>query len=434
MAAKLDPNWLVAMMSVAHRSWLGHSDFPIPDTIACIPTSSTKPQTIAVALQIGNEHDELRLVFSGNPTIDDSTVEHVKEVWGYLQALSQDYKKQATRSGNPTPVVTDTVRALKLVLFRDIYLFSIKKYMKGIEKCRRGFLNFTKKMCELQGDVTLKGVELYMYDTFITLDDREGSLSDDDWEVLCLQSLEADDQVRRVFRSGGGSGCEELAKRIHASSFSPTNMKSGADPFPLRHVLTKVCSFPKYFKDIIHLPYGPNPQDILRYRLSVAAVPEQSWVMASDIGMEIHNRARLQAREESTLATIRGRKADRNLPPRESTCALCTRGPTDPVPGNPAQQRLRLHPAVSYIGMSKRSCRGCQIWVESFNELDEREYSVLGASRDWKWVWPWAMPSRQDEDLRITVACKISDEYVAHQRLVGRAGEGFMDNLDERLQ
>ncbi|KAG0633220.1 hypothetical protein HOY80DRAFT_992926 [Tuber brumale] len=104
-------------------------------------------------------------------------------------------------------------------------------------------------------------------------------------------------------------------------------------------------------------------------------------------------------------------------------------------------------PAFSYIGVSKLSCSACRIWLETFNEVGQREFYTR--SSHGKWYWPWGIPTAEEslgeatagesegevapeKSLVETMAGKISREYIKHlkeRELYGSGSDSTVASL-----
>ena len=75
-------------------------------------------------------------------------------------------------------------------------------------------------------------------------------------------------------------------------------------------------------------------------------------------------------------------------------------------------------PPFSYIGVSKLSCRACQMWIQCYNAQGGREYYTRGSHG--KWYWPWGMPQLKEEALSESMVKMICTAYREHCRALHR--------------
>jgi len=71
-------------------------------------------------------------------------------------------------------------------------------------------------------------------------------------------------------------------------------------------------------------------------------------------------------------------------------------------------------PAFSYIGVSKLSCRPCNLWIKCHNELSPSKFYTRGCHG--KWYWPWGLPKSSSVQLVKDLIEMMNFEYTEHCR------------------
>ena len=259
MAKQLDPHRLVALMCYEFRGKQDGSDRrldppsdltsgivnhhetnvrtrSVMDALAHISVSKPNFQVVAIALQLKHGTKEVRLTIAENKDVGDSLVNHLYNIWGKLQALSDEYVGQRAeasdenqkieeldRDPSPSPPIPPGVgQPLKMEIFREVYKYCLEKHMKRVEKWCGGLSNFMKELGEHHTSVDLRGLEQILSKAVIGLvlaqelvfKLSERDLTDGEWEKLYWQSMYANDQAKLVLTDSHGLGCEKLAREL----------------------------------------------------------------------------------------------------------------------------------------------------------------------------------------------------------------------------
>jgi len=258
MSNELDPHHLVALMShsfadtqagssrrldtSSHSFEHGIVDnqatnirtFPILDAIANISVSRERHQVIAVALQLDPRKEEICLTIAENQSVAKTLLAHLRNVWRNLQTLSNEYAKHRDR-GSDKPsyqlhspdMPMHVARPLKIQIFRDIYLFALDKQMKRVIKWFQKLGNFMKALVRRRG--LLQGFELNLFNAMVALlaalelvykldNNPQSQLEEEEWAMLYLQSMKANEDVRVVLAARDGTGCEDLTAELKGMS------------------------------------------------------------------------------------------------------------------------------------------------------------------------------------------------------------------------
>ncbi|RPA97099.1 hypothetical protein L873DRAFT_1147938 [Choiromyces venosus 120613-1] len=246
MSNELDPHHLVALMSHVFASTQDGSSrrldtsshnfkhgivdnhttnvrtLPILDAIANISVSRERSQSIAVALQLDSQKKEIRLTIAENQRVTKALLDHLCNVWGNLQTLSNEYAEQRTGASDQPMHMALT---LKIQIFRDIYLYSLKKQMKRINKWFQNLGQFVKVLLNSRGSSNLQGFEVNLFDAVVALltplelvcklhDNPQSQLTDEQWAQVYRLSMKANEHVRVVLADRGGTSCEVLAEEL----------------------------------------------------------------------------------------------------------------------------------------------------------------------------------------------------------------------------
>lgn len=255
MAAKLDPHHLVALMShmKGHDSSSRDMDptslslqygitddhktsirtSPILDSIASICVSRAKSQTVAVALQVDSRQQEIHITIAENEEVSPQVVAHLKSVWGKLQALSKAYtagrERESDEEAKQSPVIPkDTTFPLRIQIFREIYKFSLERQMKRFQKWWNGLVDFMIELVTRRGEV-LQGMEEDLHQLVAGLhcvhqhvdplyQNPAAELTEDEWELVYIQSTWANQKARLVLADREEDGCEILAQELNGMS------------------------------------------------------------------------------------------------------------------------------------------------------------------------------------------------------------------------
>lgn len=203
---------------------------PILDAIASISVSRESHQVIAVALQLDPQREEIRLTMAENQGVSKTLLDYLTKIWGNLRTLSDQY---AELRGPDKPeyqlespdIPMHVARTLKIQIFRDIYLYSLEKQMRRVNKWFQKLGRFVKVLANTRGSPNLQGFELNLLDAVLALftalepvrkfhDGSQSQLGDEEWAEVYYQSMKANEDVRVVLAARDGTGCEDLAEEL----------------------------------------------------------------------------------------------------------------------------------------------------------------------------------------------------------------------------
>ncbi|RPA96124.1 hypothetical protein L873DRAFT_1845501 [Choiromyces venosus 120613-1] len=449
MAKELDPHHLVALMNfefhgkqgrasrhldpTSHCLKYGISDdhdtnvrtFPVLDAIASISVSQGKSQVVAVALQLNSEKHKINLTIAQNREVREGLVNYLTDIWAKLKDLSDEYARHRARGskeyqGRSPEMPEDVGLPFRIEIFRDIYLYSLKKQRSRIEKWWDNLCLFWMDVRERRGGTNLQGIEVNLYNAIAGLsltlklidglhENPQNQLTYQEWETIYSNSIWVLKNIRLVLAERGGSSCENLA--LELKDYHPKG------PFELRRALEKLISLDRHIDALFAFAHSPHLRSALQYDLSISVVPEQTRTVRLPTS---------QQQWQSILEAIciqcydwQGKDARhllKKFPPKEHKCPVhCECGLIQYL--HTKQNTVWGDvPPFRYIGVSKLSCSACRTWIEAFNELEGRQFYTRGSHG--KWYWPWGMPMVEESLGKIMVG-KISDEYIAHQLELG---------------
>ena len=183
---------------------------------------------MAVALQLDGKKREIRLTLAGNQGVEPRVVDHLKSVWGKLQALSKEFTAEGGsdehKEGLPD-ILNDMFLPLRVKIFREIYQYSLEKQMKRVEKWWGPLLDFSNELGRHCGE-DIQGFELNLIDVVAGLNSMLGltkelhrdpvrGLTDDQWKMLHDHSMAANDLAGHVLANRNHYRCKTLAQELN---------------------------------------------------------------------------------------------------------------------------------------------------------------------------------------------------------------------------
>ncbi|KAG0634368.1 hypothetical protein HOY80DRAFT_533270 [Tuber brumale] len=482
MANQLDPHYLVALMcyqfgsgqdgstrrldppsdltsSIVDHYGTNVRTHPVMDALAHISVSRPNFQVVAVALQFKHGTKEIRLTIAENKDVGDSLVNHLYNIWGKLQALSDEYARQRVEArhgnqgteeldGDPIPsppIPLEVGQPLKIEIFREVYKYCLEKYMKRVKKWLGGLSNFMEELYECRTGVGLGRFEQDLTEAVITLvlalklafKRSERKLTKDEWEEVYWQSMNAKKKTKLVLADSHGLGCERLARELKAGDHP-------GDPFPLQRALEKLISLPRHIQSLFGFAHSPRLRPALQYRMTICAVLGQAQNVKLPASKdEWKSFLKIASGEENPWQEDDARKLFKKFGSQEREFPVhCECGLIQYLQTKHRDSWDNV-PAFSYIGVSKLSCSACRVWIEAFNELGGPNFYTRGSHG--KWYFPWGMPMAEGPLKKMRE--KVLNEYITQLEDEGkikkRAGSdssgaissGAEDNIgDDRSQ
>ncbi|KAG0124763.1 hypothetical protein HOY82DRAFT_633600 [Tuber indicum] len=477
MANQLDPHHLVALMCYEFRSGQDGSTRrldppsdltsgiinhygpnvrtrPVLDALAHISVFKPDSQVVAIALQFKHGTKEIRLTIAENEDVEDSLVDHLYNIWGKLQALSDEYARQRaeTRHGNQgtveldgDPILSPSIPvevglSLMIEIFRVVYQYCLKKYMKRSRKWLKRLSNFMEELYERRKGVGLGRFEQDLSKAVITLVPAlklvrklsERKLTDDEWEQVYWLNMSANEKAKLVLADSHGLGCERLARELKGDN--------PEDHFPLQRALEKMISLPRHIQSLFGFAHSSRLRPALQYRMTICAVlgrAQNVKLPASED--EWKSFLKVASGEEGPWQEEDARKLFKKFGSQERECPVhCECGLIQYLQTKHGDSWDNV-PAFGYIGVSKLSCSACRVWIEAFNELGGPKFYIRGSHG--KWYFPWGMPMAEGP-LKEKMRIKVLNEYItrledkrAGSDSSGAISSGAEDNIsDDRSQ
>ena len=206
--------------------------FPILDALAYISVSQEQFQVVAIGLQLNSRAEQIRLTVVENTNTTDGLVSHLKNIWGNLQALSNEYAEQRTKRlkecQSKSPDLSPRLdMSLKIKIFGDIYQYSLSKQMKRIDKWLEPIGLFVQELLTHHSGSALEGSERCLYEFLIGMsfivpklrDSPENPLTPEEWEYVYYQTSVANKNAKLVLEEKGETSCEMLALKLHGRPF-----------------------------------------------------------------------------------------------------------------------------------------------------------------------------------------------------------------------
>ncbi|KAG0126358.1 hypothetical protein HOY82DRAFT_628352, partial [Tuber indicum] len=447
MANQLDPHHLVALMCYEFQSGQDGSTRrlappsgltsgivnhygtnvrtrPVLDALAHISVFKPESQVVAIALQFKHGTKEIRLTIAENKDVEDSVVDHLYNIWGKMQALSDEYARQRAkaRHGNQgteeldgdaipsPPIPTEVGQSLRIEIFRGVYQYCLKKYRKRVKKWSEDLSNFMGELYERRMGVGLEGFERDLSRAVITLVSAlklvrklsERELTNDEWEELYWHSMNSNHKAKLVLADSHGLSCEKLARELGGN-----NPKG---PFPLERALEKLISLPRHIQSLFGFAHSPRLRPALQYRMSICAVLGRAQNVKLPASKdEWKSFLKVACSEEGLWQEDDARKLFKKFGSRERECPVyCECGLIQYLQTKHGDSWDNV-PAFSYIGVSKLSCSACRVWIEAFNELGGPKFYTRGSHG--KWYFPWGMPMAEGP-LNQMMREKVLNEYI----------------------
>ena len=199
---------------------------------------ASQSQVYAVALQLDIEGGGVRLTVAGNHSVPKAVLRHLEQVWRRLRVLSSKYAEERARASErieyqlaSPEILAQVAHSWELLIFKDIYQFSLKKQMKRIKKWLEKLGKFIKVLLVHRGS-NLNDFEESIFNTVMGLsialgpicklhDHPETPLTDTEWETVYMHSMKANVDVRALLADSDKTGLEVLAQEFRGMSLLP---------------------------------------------------------------------------------------------------------------------------------------------------------------------------------------------------------------------
>ena len=228
----LNPSFSKPKFNIVDDDKINVHAFHILDVLARISVSQEQSQVVAIGLQLNSRTKQIRLTVAENTNVADGLVPHLKNIWGNLQALSNEYVEQRTKRlkkcQSESPDLSPCLgMSLKMKLFADIYQYSLSKQLKQIDKWLVQIGLFVQELLTHHSDRTLEGTEHCLDQFLIEMSFvvpmlracAENPLTPEEWEDVYYRTLLANQNAKLVLAERGETSCETLALKLHGRFF-----------------------------------------------------------------------------------------------------------------------------------------------------------------------------------------------------------------------
>lgn len=393
----------------------------ILDSIANISISQSKDEVVAVAVQI-RKMDVRLIVASSNGTLPNSTTTYLREIWGILKQLSNDYQDSRYRISKlstvpkrpPTRDLSEDMRGRVHNLRRKILRFGHQKLRLRVSKHYFSIISINSDVAkELALEPMIKQLNIIKP----TLD-QPGPLADKIWHSV-WKRLEI---IRFLFDKFASSSSSSSIKKIENTPFIP---------FPLFRYLSKVVSVIRDIKILLNAAYSsrlrraffqrdfqiinlndgsgsgsiPNsllPPPISRATARWTQLVENTLLLhnmtAKENGKRILRMDEIKVRQHVVKMICEGQgqgqylwnNNDNNNKKRPSSSLFvhCELNLVSYILQSSADQGQGGF--LDQIGVSKLSCTGCAQFIQAIEDVSGKRFKLKGT--DHRFDYPWAFP------------------------------------------
>jgi len=332
---------------------------------------------VAVALRV---HNDVELLIATNANVSPTTLNHLETLWRTLQQLS----------------IESEVQNREELIRRECLKFAWER-LQGIDS-EGLFMRVFGRITRLEA--------------FYTRLDRPDS--DQKWRMLWY-FMKATERIIDAFLNDGGLHADDLWRLKDAWNYQQWFRKLASITKDIEVIMGAANSpkckgiFAKRFKVTPVKMTLTTRNDILRTSQQWRNVVENALKTRNDNRSEYAEELELHAVVvEQDLATMRSVQhwAINNQVHCEVRLLTFIYN----------QEMLAHSPmphAYTYIGTSKLSCRGCQIFIQAFNKVHHTKFIVKGQHH--KAYYPWEFPKCHNSDevaKEMYVLCnKFGDQY-----------------------
>lgn len=361
-------------------------------------------------------------------------MDYIESVWLKLQELSDAYARGRQEGPHPdqwsyyfldspkVPVVPasaakDAVPIIE-ALVEQIYGYTFQKFTRRIDKWWKPLKSFRDRFEQstCRSDPGLAKEFLRM---MLSFENGLASLHSKDWAGV-VQLMDYSVKKGEAILESKAS-CEYWtmvlehlqSQDCHTQAPSSTDVKE-VERFDLYRAIEKLTSHHRYVRELIRFAHSPRLRQVLLLNMSVVAVPLanlnnptvlprslQEWKTV--LGPMLNN---------NDLFTINQRYSKYRSTARiHCECSLVTFLEM-------SEGALKV-PAFGYIGVSKLSCKPCQIWLECFNDRGGRQYYTRGTHG--KWYYPWTAPTVPGWYATGVIGHKLKESLATLLKIRGRA-------------
>jgi len=366
------------------------------DSIANLCVSETNHEVIATALRVHNEAKSIELIIASNTNIKPSTVGHLQDMWKLLRKISTlshkyyglDSKKRTPPEGAPN---ADALSAE----FQQLCLeFSFGKLQKRINEKFSRFSAIRIDNMEESHPFQMVRKRVNAIEKNFTREEepltgKPDHGDENSWGVLWACLVAAKIAIDKFLNAGG---------------FRGEDMKRAQNFFEYESYLRKIESFANDIQVLLKAANSPQCRHLFTFEFKIKDLPVQEgkavtvpqtsrdWETVLENALLFRNSHKEEG-QGNYLIDIEKIKEDtaylasealkRNLVVHCEVKILTHIFKTETESGGTPK-------AYTYIGVSKLSCRGCQAFFNSFNDVHATHFTTKGSHS--KSYWPWQFP------------------------------------------
>lgn len=363
----------------------------ILDAIAGFCVSREKGEVVALGMEASP--GSVNFMIATNSDVPQATTaKQLQDIWQSLKSITAETSRQApTKENEKTPrksSVSCTVRDQLTNFARLCLSYSFQKWRKRVN----GKLAFFKEipysdLPRTHPFIKVRGYIRRLFEVYASSTAEIGEPSDkDSWLRFTVHLRDTEKTIQEFFDTDPFLG--DTSKRYAKFPSLQRYLRKIAGTLKQLDILTRAARSPRC-KHIFAVPF--NIQTLPPISTKATAVPRsvKDWesvferaagVQYNMYDMDMHvisEDAAYMSREAISMHTT-------------VHCELKI-----------ALQAMKNgNKMYSYIGVSKLSCRGCQVWLCAFNELHETHFCTRGSHG--KAYYPWQIPQNFPNNSEVT--------------------------------
>ncbi|CAA7262805.1 unnamed protein product [Cyclocybe aegerita] len=394
--------------SATQEPGIGHnvSKEQFADSFASCFVLSGDKDVVAVAFR-ENSNGITILMANNKPDLDADAKRHVQLVWFLLRQLAQSRGKEGISSINPDPTqkaqrLKESQDTAKLItdLQKSLYKQNLDKQKKRINKGLSGFKSFIKDLGEIQDQNLKEEIQgeriLEKLHTLLMLLEkvsRKDVKADDsvveDMKLISKSSYDLRDCKFSAYLSCFISECQKDPR----SKLYGKELRKHAS-FPIHRYLKKINAIGLHFAYLVHFSTTPTRRPLFKHKEKLESWPQKTqlirvskdtadpeWQQSLKIlGAQFPDDGKFQ----EALTT-----AARNFVNTLSEDPAIYSGltPHCEVKISEKTENIRSQERPTYVGVSKLSCAGCNIYFKV------RNTKVRTRGAHGKYYFPYVVPT-----------------------------------------
>jgi nucleic acid/nucleotide deaminase of polymorphic system toxin len=400
-----------------------HRLAPVLDSIANLCVKDPHHEVVAVALRL---HKTLELIISTNAGTPPATVGHLRALWRALQKLSVEYNSAYGDSSEsevtpPRPEyksLTPEAQTRIDEIHRECLKFSWERVKKRVNNKIQKFAAINR--IDMHKDSPFCRVYTCI-SNLEALYTRENDpltpgkpKTDEEWRTL-WNLLKVTERNVDKFIDTGGLRAEDLWR-----------VKGNWD---YRQWLAKIVSVTKDVEVLMSAASSPRCKDIFSKEIkiiplgAIATANEEipntksHWIQVVENALKIRNDHRDEGTEELEVVPSELERDLAKIMPyrfKGKNIVHCEVHLLTHI--HLAETEGRLPRAYTYLGISKLSCRGCEVFMQAFNKVHSTRFITKG--RHHKAYYPWCFPpncpksSEVVQEMTVALCKRFANQYI----------------------